>query len=78
MPCDSYYMQDMAVVAELMSNAKGLKELTIESPSVNASNFEEEEVWKPMTDSLFRPFQASLTAGEPSIQPLQKLTKCKQ
>ena len=76
-PCDSYYMQDVGVVVEVVTAAKALRELMIESPSCNEAEFESEDTWRPMTDRIFRPFEDAVGELEVPPRPLQKLTKCK-
>lgn len=74
-PCHQRYVQSFEGIAHLMEQASNLKELMIESPSCNSSDFEDEEAWEDMVRELFRPFQIAVdaaTAITPS-KPLQKL-----
>jgi len=76
-PCKSESGNDMSGLASVIRKAQNLKELMIESPSCNLADFEADEVWRPMMDQLFLPFQHAIGDGLFIPKPLQKLTRRK-
>ena len=77
-PCDPDLRQDIPALAVLMTAAKNIRQLMVESPSCNSgtvAEFEQEDVWGPMMDQLFLPFQRAVSGDELAARPLQRLTK---
>lgn len=78
-PCHARYHQDFAAIADLLEQARNLKELMFESPQCNTSDFEDAATWGVMARQLFEPFQNAVVLREGvelSNRPLQKLKKC--
>lgn len=79
-PCKSDFGNDMSGLASVIRKGQNLRELMIESPSCNLGNladFETDDVWRPMMDQLFLPFQHAIGDGLFIPKPLQKLTRRK-
>ncbi|KAF7197497.1 hypothetical protein HII31_01307 [Pseudocercospora fuligena] len=71
-PCHPRFHQNFQEVARLLTAVSNLKELMIESPECNTSDFESEAEWQQMVGYLFRPFQEAVS-GMSGRLPLQKL-----
>lgn len=76
-PCKSDFGNDMSGLASVMRRGQNLRELMIESPSCNLAAFEADDVWRPMMDQMFLPFQHAIGDGLFIPKPLQKLTRRK-
>ncbi|EME81300.1 uncharacterized protein MYCFIDRAFT_88010 [Pseudocercospora fijiensis CIRAD86] len=74
-PCHPRFHQNFQEVARILAAVSNLKELMIESPECNTSDFESEAEWQQMVGSLFRPFRDALSGIITERLPLQKLQK---
>ena len=77
-PANPSMVKQWSLVGTLMNRMTGLRSVMIESPLVNSTNFESDNVWASMAHELFSPFQAAVDLGAPSLKPLQNLTNCKR
>ena len=76
-PCKAYLPYEIGTIADVTFMAGGLKELMLESPLCNETQFEDEKGWNLLAARLFHPFQAAVTIEELSTRPLQNLAKRK-
>jgi hypothetical protein len=74
-PCHPLYVQSFDIISDILSRSLNLRELMIESPECNTTDFEDGEAWENMAGSLLVPFQHAVLPGSGLDRPLQRLQK---